>query len=89
MSSASVVVVLPPAFDASIAATSSKPPSRLAMSPEGRGSPSSAVTTPTRSTPASGAITTTRSWSGESPNDSGESVLPFDWSARSGDTGRP
>ena len=49
MSSASVVVVLPPAFDASIAATSSNPPSRLAMSPDGSGSPSSAVTTPTRS----------------------------------------
>ena len=36
MSWASVVVVLPPAFDASIAATSSKPPSRLAMSPDGQ-----------------------------------------------------
>ena len=49
MSSASVVVVLPPAFDASIAAMSSKPPSRLAMSPDGSGSPSSAVTMPTMS----------------------------------------
>ena len=54
MSSASVVLVLPPAFDSSIAATSAKPPSRLAMSPDGSGSPSSAVTTPTRSTAESG-----------------------------------
>ncbi len=61
MSSASVVEVLPPAFDASIADTSANPPKRLAMSPDGSGSPSSAVTTPTRSTPASGAMTTTRS----------------------------
>ncbi len=60
MSSASVVLVSPPWFDASITDTSAKPPSRLAMSPDGSGSPSSVVTTPTMSTPESGAITTTR-----------------------------
>ena len=89
MSSASVVVVLPPTFDASIAATSSNPPNRLAMSPDGRGSPSSAVTTPTRSTFPSGAITTTRSWSGERPNDSGI-ICPLEaWLTRSGEMGLP
>ena len=88
MSSASVVAVLPPAFDASIAAMSSNPPSRLAMSPDGSGSPSSAVTTPTRSTPPSGAITTTRSCSGVRPNDSGSSMPALRTAtASSGDTG--
>ena len=37
-----------------MAATSSKLPSRLAMSPDSCGSPSSAVTMPTMSTPESG-----------------------------------
>jgi hypothetical protein len=68
---------------------SSKPPSRFAMSLDGNGWPSSVVTTPTRSTSPAGAITTTRSMSGERPNDSGDSVLASDCCTRSGDTGRP
>ena len=73
-----VTVAVPSASAASSAAMSSKPPSRLAMSPDGSGSPSSVVTTPTMSMSPSGAITTTRSMSGESPNDSGVSVPESD-----------
>ena len=77
--------------DCSIPAMSSKPPSRLAMSPDGNGSPSSAVTMPTTSCGPTGAITTTWSCSGVSPNVSGRSTPPEPRTAptRSGDTGSP
>ena len=75
---------------ASIAAMSAKPPSRLAMSPDGSGSPSSAVTMPIVSMSPIGVMTTTRNCSGVRPNASGVSppvLVP--WYARSGDTGTP
>ena len=71
---------------ASSAEMSLKPPMRPARSAGPSGSPSSVVTMPSKSWVPSGAITLTRSWSGFSPNDSGDSGPR---SRICGSTGRP
>ncbi len=76
--------------DCSMAETSVKPPSRLAMSPDGSGSPSSTVTIPTWSVFSRGAMTVTESCEGFNPNDAGVSIPSGDTRVRSsGDTGNP